>query len=146
MSSKPSAQSTFATGDSVIIYSATNADWRSVTATIFLAWIESAFAATDPTTQSNVPVTGATLAVRDDGTSTWLLLLPAGTISTLTLTMPALANATDGQTINVSSSQTVTTLTLAANGATLVGDPSTIGATSPFTMKYDLASLTWYKA
>tara|TARA_R110002126_G_scaffold198085_1_gene345757 strand:- start:26 stop:466 length:441 start_codon:yes stop_codon:yes gene_type:complete len=146
MSTRPSAQSTFTTADSVIIYSATNSDWRSVTGTTFLTWIKSAFAAPDPLTQTNVPVTGATLAIRDDGTSTWLLLLPAGTIATQTLTFPAVANCTDGQTINVSSSQTITTLTLAGNGATLVGSPSTIGATSPFTMKYDLASTTWYKA
>lgn len=146
MASKPSAQDSFVTADSVIIYSSTNSDWRSVSGTNFLTWIKSAFASPDPLTQSNVPVTGATVSVRDDGTSTWLLLKPAGTLATLTIELPAVANATDGQTVLVTSSQTITALTVDGNGATAVtGEPSTMGATSPFTLKYDETSDTWYK-
>ena len=146
MSTRPSLQNTFSTSDQVIIYSGTNQDWRAVTATTFLDWINESFAQTDPITQRNIPVTGATVAVTDDGNSYWLLLLPAGTLATLTVTLPAVANCVDGQTINVTSSQTITALTINGNGATdVIGEPTTMGATSPFTLKFDKTSLTWYK-
>ena len=146
MSTSLSTADTISSGDKFVIKQADNNDYRTASQSVVNTWIQSIYASADPLTQTNVPVTGASLAIRDDGTSTWLLLLPAGTLATLTLTLPALANATDGQTINFTSSQTITALTLAANGATIVGGPTTMGATSPFTLKYDKASLTWYKA
>lgn len=89
-----------------------------------------------------VPTTGFSQTVANSCST--LLLKPAGTLATGTVKMPA--SPADGQLVNVISSQTVTTLTVSANTSqSIVNAPTTITATTPFTMIYDLASTTWYR-
>ena len=115
------------------------------TVTSLLAYFEDTFTAPDFVEAIYVAVTGQTIALTDSSTNKWLILRPAGTIATLTVTLPAVANLVDGQEIMFSSTQTVTTLTISANGATaVVGDPTTIGATSPFKLRYNLTGTSWY--
>lgn len=89
------------------------------------------------------PLTGTTVAVNAGVTR--VMLTPAGTISTLTLTLPPVAGLVDNQLISVGSSQTVTTLTVGGNGASLVGAPTTVGATSGFQLVYRKSNTTWYR-
>lgn len=72
-----------------------------------------------------------------------LVMNPAGTLATGTVTMPAAP--ADGMTITFSSTQTITALTVNANtGQTLVGAPSSLGANSSASFVYRLANTTWY--
>lgn len=66
------------------------------------------------------PATGGTVAVPAfDGPVQRVLIEPAGTLATLTVTFPA---AADGQTVSVSCSQIVTALTMTpASGSFLAG-------------------------
>ena len=89
------------------------------------------------------PLTGASVTILDQTTN--YVINPAGIIAALTVTMPA--NPYDGQIINISATQTVTTLTHNANtGQTLNGALTTIGAavTTFRAYVYDLASKTWF--
>lgn len=69
---------------------------------------------------------------------------PAGTIASLTITLPA--SPQDKQRIRVGSSQIVTVLTVNAAGAETVKDPVTsLAAGGTFEYIYRSANTTWYK-
>ena len=89
--------------------------------------------------------TGFTVPVTDSSSSVWLVLTPSGTLATGTITLPAVANCVQSQEILVSSSQTVTALTINANGGTVVGAPTTIVSTSPFKLRFEPVLKTWYR-
>jgi hypothetical protein len=89
-----------------------------------------------------VPTTGFsyTFAV---GTNV-LVMNPAGTLATGTITMP-LAPA-DGMTITFSSTQTITALTVNANtGQSIVSAVTTVAANGGAVYLYRLANTTWYR-
>ena len=71
-----------------------------------------------------------------------LVINPAGTLATGTITMPA--SPSDGMTITFSSSQQITALTMAGNGATLVGAVTFLPAKTGVTYVYRLTNTTWY--
>lgn len=72
-----------------------------------------------------------------------LVINPAGTLATGTITMPAAP--VDGMTITFSSTQTITALTLSGNtGQTVVGGPTTLLAGQASSFVYRLASTSWF--
>lgn len=88
------------------------------------------------------PSTGFSQTIANNCTT--LLLKPSGTLASGTVVMPAAP--VDGQIARVLSSQTITTLTVSPNsGQSVVGAPSTVGPSAPFSMIYDLASTAWYR-
>ena len=146
MSTTLSRMDSIAGGDLFVFRTNDNADYRGCSQATFLSWLDTNFAASDPVTQLNTPGDGFNIQVNDNGTSTWLLLVPTGAISTGTIVLPAVANCVDGQTVTVSTTITVTTLTISLNGATAkFGDPSTVTAIAPFTLKFNKQTLSWYK-
>lgn len=88
------------------------------------------------------PTTGSTVTLATINRRT---IINTGLLAALTLNMPA--TPVDGQLQTVSSVGGVTALTVASAGSdTIVGAPSTIVASSSFTMEYDLTSTSWYPA
>ena len=72
-----------------------------------------------------------------------LVIQPAGTLATGTVTMPA--SPADGMTIAVVSTQQVTAITVSANtGQSIVGAPSQLIPNQPLSWIYRLANTTWY--
>lgn len=71
-----------------------------------------------------------------------LVINPAGTLATGTITMPAAP--ADGMTITFSSSQQITALTMAGNGASLVGAVTFLPAKTGVTYVYRATGTTWY--
>jgi hypothetical protein len=72
-----------------------------------------------------------------------LVMNPAGTLATGTITMPA--SPADGMTITFSSSQQITALTLNGNtGQTVVGAVTFLPAKTGVSYVYRLANTTWY--
>jgi hypothetical protein len=90
-----------------------------------------------PTKQYTTPATGNTVTVNSTGT-TWLFLNPAGTLLTLTVTLPA--SPTDQDSVKIFSSQAITTLTI--NGGTIIGALTTmaIGTFSEYTLFSDTSN------
>jgi len=75
--------------------------------------------------------------------TTVLVINPAGTLATGTITMPA--SPVDGMTITFSSTQIITALTLNGNtGQTVVSKVTTLAANQSATYVYRLASTSWY--
>jgi len=88
----------------------------------------------------NTPVTGFSITISD--TVAELHLTPAGTLTTGTIVMPAAPY--DGQTVTVSTTETVTGLTVSPNsGQTVSGVPTTITAQTPFAMRYRTSTTQW---
>lgn len=92
--------------------------------------------------------TGFSVAIAPptDGASMLLLLTPAAGYAAGTITLPAQAACVDGQEVLVTSTQTVTTLTTAGNGATVYGAPAGLTAVVPFfRMRFDGVAKNWYR-
>lgn len=71
-----------------------------------------------------------------------LVMNPAGTLATGTITMPAAP--ADGMTITFSSSQQITALTMSGNGASIVGAVTFLPAKTGVTYVYRATGTTWY--
>ena len=71
-----------------------------------------------------------------------LIIEPAGTLATGTITMPA--SPADGMTITVESTQQVTALTMSGNGGTIVGPAVQLIPNQPLSWVYRLSNTTWY--
>lgn len=97
------------------------------------------------TTQYEAPVTGANVLVTDGALNYELRIQPAGTIAALTVTFPASTNCVEGQEIIMTSSQIVTTLTLAGNGSTIQGGGTTFAAGGFARYRFDATFTQWIR-
>ena len=93
-----------------------------------------------PVKQYVAPVTGATVAVNTDGYIN-LLINPAGTLATLTITVPA--SPTDGDRVRIGATQIVTALTM--NGGTIVGALVSLAVGGFATYVYNSDSVKWLR-
>jgi hypothetical protein len=73
-----------------------------------------------------------------------LVMNPAGTLATGTITMPAAPS--DGMTVRFSTSQIITALTVSANtGQSIVSAVTTLAAGGGAAYIYRLTNTTWYR-
>lgn len=86
------------------------------------------------------------IAPLETGGNVFLLLTPAAGYAAGTITLPAQASCVDGQELLVSCTQLVTALTVAGNGSTVNGAPSTLAANGFFRLRYDGVFKAWYRA
>lgn len=132
--------------DLVPIFSQLNGDSRKISLSNFALWVASQVSfVDDKITQYSAPATGATVQVNDATNSVWLVLTPSAGLAALTLKMPLSTTAADKQEVLVNCTQAITTLTLDANGATIVGGPTTLAANGYFTLRFDGVMKTWYR-
>jgi hypothetical protein len=133
--------------DQVPIYSSENGDARKASMATLLAYFSGRITANDDKiTQYAAPsATAFNVQLNNAGNSIWLVLTPTGTLAAGTLTLPAVANCVDRQEILVNSTQIVTALTIAANGSTVTGGPTTIAANGFFRLRFDAVTKTWYR-
>ena len=103
------------------------------------AYIATQYAA-PAATGFNVQITPAA-----DGASVYLLLTPVAGYAAGTITLPAQALCQDGQLLQVSTTQEVTTLTVAGSGSTVNGAPATLAANAFFTLRFDGVFKAWYR-
>lgn len=90
-----------------------------------------------------VPLTGFSLTFAN--TQTDMILIPAGTLATGTITTAP--SPSDGQRECVLSSQTQTALTFTANtGQTVTDGPTALVAMTPVCMTYSASNATWNRS
>lgn len=134
-------------GDQVPVYSPNNGDARRLPISSLLQFFQQTFAS--PTLATNVytPGTGFNLAVPTPvAAQQWMLLQPAGTLATGTVTLPLNTGTPDGTEVLITTTQQITAFTLAPNGAANVyGAPGTLAAEDFFRMRYVLATNSWYR-
>jgi hypothetical protein len=133
--------------DQVPVYSSANGDARRVSLTTLKAFCTEDIAASDDkvTQYASPSASPFTVTITDANNSVWLKLTPTGTLAAGTITLPAVANCVDRQELLVSCSQIVTTLTVAGNGATVTGAPTTLAANSFFRLRFDDVANEWIR-
>jgi len=134
-----------ASSDKLIVYSNDNGDARKASLTTLLTFIESQFESPEFVTVITAPTaSGFNIQMPTYTTNVWEIINPTGTFAAGMLTLPAPANCFDGQQVVVCTTQIITAFTLAGNGSTLVGNPTSLGAGGFFTMRFNALQSTWY--
>lgn len=138
--------SSISSGEQLPVYSPNNGDARRVSIGTLLNYFEQTFAS--PTVATNVytPGTGFNIAVPTPTGQQWILIQPTGTLATGTVTLPLNTTTPDGTEILVTTTQIITTFTLALNGATAAfGAPTTLAANAFFRMRFVQSTNSWYR-
>jgi len=142
-----SSTSTVNAGDKVPVYVQSNGDARSATMQVLLDFVEANFASPDYVTQIFAPsVSGTSIQFAPQTANLWAIINPTGAFAALTLVLPPSVGAlyADGSQILVTSTNSVTTLTINGNGATIVGAPTALGVGGFFTLRFNKLQNTWY--
>lgn len=146
------ALDSLAAGDNIAVGSSTNGDDRRAALSTLLSYLQSNLVITDALafaeylTQYAAPsATGFSIQVTDADDNIHLIITPVAGYAAGTIVLPTSTNCIDKQDILVNCTQAVTTLTVAGNGATVTGAPTTLAANAYFRLKYDLAGTTWYR-
>ena len=144
-----SSVSTISGSDQLALFSAAVGSDVRATLTTLLSWLQGELtAAGGLITQYAAPnATGFSVQVAPvtDGGSVYLLLTPAAGYAAGTITLPAQALCVDGQELLVSCTQAVTALTVAGNGSTVNGAPTTLAANAFFRLRFDGVFKAWYR-
>jgi hypothetical protein len=134
-------------GDLLPVYVTNNGDARKVSLTQLLEYFQTVFAAPTVATTLATPGTGFNVAVPTPvSQQQWMILQPAGTLATGTVTLPLNTATRDGTQVLITTTQIITAFTLALNGASAAfGAPTTLAANAFFTMRFYQATNSWYK-
>jgi hypothetical protein len=139
-----------AASDGIAIYSNNAGGDRRLPFSVLTAAIQALITGTSrQETQYFAPsATGwaVTVSPTVNGNNVFLLITPTAGFAAGTITLPLQTQAQHGQTVEVVSTQAVTVLTVAGNGATAVnGAPTTLIANSFFKLRYDGVLKSWYR-
>jgi hypothetical protein len=134
-------------GDQVPIYSPNNGDARRLPISALLQYFQQTFASPPLATNVYTPGTGFNLAVPTPvAQQQWMLIQPAGTLATGTVTLPLNTQTPDGTEVLITTTQQITAFTLGLNGATAgYGAPTTLAAEDFFRMRFVQATNSWYR-
>ena len=131
-------------GDQVPVYDSDAGTARKASVSQFVAYFRSAFASPDVAVTISSPIAGFNQVLATSATSIWLILTPAGTLATGTVTLPPVADCFDGQQVLVTSTESITALTVAGNGATVNGAPAALGIDGFFALRFNKLLSSWF--
>ena len=134
-------------GDQLPIYVPNNGDARKVSVSQLLQYFQQTFAAPTVATNLYTPGTGFNITVpTPTSEQQWMVIQPAGTLATGTITLPLNTGTPDGTQVLVTTTQIITAFTLSLNGAAAAfGAPTTLAANAFFTMRFYQATNSWYR-
>jgi hypothetical protein len=136
-------------GDWAVLYQASQGDFRGVSLTDMLTYLETALdlGRPEPETQYAAPsASGFSVQILDDDKDVHLILTPVAGYAAGTIVLPLVSNLRDKQEITVNCTQALTALTITPNGAVAVtGAPTAFLANEFFKIKYDVVVQTWYR-
>lgn len=134
-------------GDQFVLFTPNNGDTRRLSVSALLAYFQQTFASPTLATNIYTPGTGFNIAVPTPvADQQWMLIQPAGTLATGTVTLPLNTQTPDGTEVLITTTQQITAFTLALNGASAgYGDPATLAAEDFFRMRFVAATNSWYR-
>jgi len=133
-------------GDQIPVYTPTNGDARRLPISQLLDYFQQTFASPSLSTNIYTPGTGFNIAVPTPVSAQWILIQPAGTLATGTVTLPLNTTTPDGSEVLVSSTQIITTFSVALNGATSAfGAPTTLAAGAFFKVRFVQSTNSWHR-
>lgn len=129
------------------IYDQNNGDARKMSVSALLQYFQATFAAPTVATNLFTPGTGFNVAVPTPvSEQQWMIIQPAGTLATGTITLPLNTGTPDGTEVLVTTTQQITAFTLALNGAANgYGAPATLAAQDFLRMRFYQATNSWYR-
>lgn len=133
-------------GDLFPVYSNANSDARKVSASNLAAFVGEQLAVSGAyQKQYFAPnATGFSVTVSPiNANNVYLLMTPAAGYAAGTIVLPA--SPQESQRVLVSSTQSVSTLTVSGNGATVNGSPTALTANGFFELIYDQILSSWYR-
>lgn len=139
--------STINSGDQLPVYSPNNGDARRTSIGSLLTFFQQSFASPTLAVNLYVPGNGFNITVPTPvSNDQWMLLQPAGTLATGTITLPLNTGVPDGTTVLITTTQEITSLTIALNGATAVyGAVTTLSAGSATSIRFYQPTNSWYQ-
>ena len=137
---------TISSGDQLPVYSPNNGDARRTSIGSLLTFFQQSFASPTLAVNLFVPGNGFNITVPTPvAEQQWMLLQPAGTLATGTITLPLNTGVPDGTTVIISSTQEITSLTIALNGAAAIyGAVTTLAAGAATEIRYYQPTNSWY--
>jgi len=134
-------------GDQLPVYSPNNGDARRLPMSALLSYFQQQFASPTMAVNLYVPTTGFNIAAPTPvAEQQWILLQPAGTLASGTVTLPLNTSTPDGTEILVTTTQIITTFSVGLNGATAAfGAPTTLAANAFFRLRRYAATNSWYR-
>jgi hypothetical protein len=137
---------TISSGDQLPVYSPNNGDARRTSIGSLLTFFQQSFASPTVSTNLYTPGTGFNItAPTPVSEQQWMLLQPAGTLASGTITLPLNTGVPDGTQVLITTTQKITAFTLALNGAAAgYAFPTSLLAGAGFTVRYYQATNSWY--
>jgi hypothetical protein len=138
--------STVSSGDQLPVYSPNNGDARRLSIGNLLTFFQQTFASPTLSVNLYVPGSGFNITVPTPvSQDQWMLLQPAGTLASGTITLPLNTGVPDGTTVLITSTQEITSLTIALNGATAIyGAVTNLSAGSAAVYRFYQPTNSWY--
>ena len=138
--------STISSGDQLPVYSPNNGDARRTSIGSLLTYFQQTFASPTVSVNLYVPTAGFNITVPTPvSNQQWMLIQPAGTLASGTITLPLNTGVPDGTEVLITTTQEITTFAISLNGATAIfGSVSTLAAGSAFAIRYYQATNSWY--
>jgi hypothetical protein len=112
-----------------------------------LTFFQQSFASPTLSTNLYVPATGFNITVPTPvSNDQWMLLQPAGTLAAGTITLPLNTGVPDGTTVLITTTQEITSLTLALNGASAIfGGVTSLAAGTATAIRFYQPTNSWYQ-
>lgn len=134
-------------GDQFAVYTPNNGDARRLPVSSLLTFFQQNFASPTMAVNLYVPQTGFNITAPTPVSELqWILLQPAGTLATGTITLPLNTLTPDGTEILISTTQTITTFSIGLNGAAaLFGSITSLAAGTAVVLRYYQPTNSWYQ-
>jgi hypothetical protein len=138
---------TISSGDQLPVYSPNNGDARRTSIGSLLTFFQQSFASPTLSVNLYVPGSGFNITVPTPvSQDQWMLLQPAGTLATGTITLPLNTGVPDGTTILITTTQEITSLTIALNGASAIfGGVTSLAAGTATAIRFYQPTNSWYQ-
>jgi len=138
---------TISSGDQLPVYSPNNGDARRTSIGSLLTFFQQSFASPTLAVNLFVPGNGFNITVPTPvSNDQWMLLQPAGTLATGTITLPLNTGVPDGTSVLITTTQEITSLTIALNGASAIyGGVSFLGAGTATAIRFYQPTNSWYQ-
>jgi len=139
--------STISSGDQLPVYSPNNGDARRTSIGSLLTFFQQSFASPTLSVNLFVPSNGFNITVPTPvSNDQWMLLQPAGTLATGTITLPLNTGVPDGTSVLITTTQEITSLTIALNGASAIyGGVTTLAAGTATAIRFYQPTNSWYQ-
>jgi hypothetical protein len=139
--------SQISSGDQLAVYTPNNGDARRTSINSLLSFFQQNFASPTLAVNLFVPGSGFNITVPTPvSNDQWMLLQPAGTLATGTITLPLNTSVPDGTTVLITSTQEITSLTIALNGASAIyGGVTSLAAGTATSIRFYQPTNSWYQ-